>query len=231
MKEFLISVFNLSEKTAKDYSDILTNMFQGAGMTLGIFFLTLLFAVPLALIIAFGRISKNKVFSGITGAFLSVVRGTPLMLQLLIWYFGPRFIFGSSIVWDAFAASIVAFAINYACYFAEIYRGGIQSIPKGQYDAGFVLGYTHLQTFFRIVLPQVVKRIMPAMGNEIITLVKDTSLVTIISVAELMYWAKAGANTLVSIVPFVIAGVFYYVMNWFVSLVFKFIEKKLSYYN
>ena len=157
------------------------------------------------------------------------------MLQLLVVYFVPKLIatkcFNKIIQWPSYVAAIVAFSINYAAYFAEIYRGGIESIPKGQYEAAKVLGYSSVQTFFKIVLPQVIKRIVPAMGNEVITLVKDTSLVTILSVPELMYYAKSSANRMVSFTPLLIAGVFYFLMNWVVSTAFRKLEKKLSYYS
>ena len=161
------------------------------------------------------------------------------MLQLLVVYFGPGLFirwlitmgFNVTFRWNRFAAAIIALSINYAAYFAEIYRGGIESIPKGQYEAAKVLGYTSPQTFFRIILPQVVKRIVPAMGNEVITLVKDTALVSVIGVSELLMVAKERQSAMFSFVPLFIAGVFYFVMNWGVSFVFQKIEKKLSYYN
>ena len=214
-------------------------MLQGSVTSLEVFFLTLLFAIPLALPIAMGRMSKNKILSGSTNVFLLIIRGTPLMLQLLVVYFGPGLFFNwlrsfgydVNIRWERFPAAIVALSINYAAYFAEIYRGGIESIPKGQYEATKVLGYTSGQTFFRIVLPQVVKRIIPAMGNEVITLVKDTALVSVIGVAELLLVAKERQSALFSFVPLFIAGVFYFIMNWGVSVAFAKIEKKLSYYN
>lgn len=214
-------------------------MLQGSVTSLEVFFLTLLFAIPLALPIAMGRMSKNKILSGSTNVFLLIIRGTPLMLQLLVVYFGPGLFFNwlrsfgynVNIRWERFPAAIVALTINYAAYFAEIYRGGIESIPKGQYEAAKVLGYTSGQTFFRIVLPQVVKRIIPAMGNEVITLVKDTALVSVIGVAELLLVAKERQSALFSFVPLFIAGVFYFIMNWGVSVAFAKIEKKLSYYN
>lgn len=214
-------------------------MLQGSVTSLEVFFLTLLFAIPLALPIAMGRMSKNKILSGSTNVFLLIIRGTPLMLQLLVVYFGPGLFFNwlrsfgydVNIRWERFPAAIVALSINYAAYFAENYRGGIESIPKGQYEAAKVLGYTSGQTFFRIVLPQVVKRIIPAMGNEVITLVKDTALVSVIGVAELLLVAKERQSALFSFVPLFIAGVFYFIMNWGVSVAFAKIEKKLSYYN
>lgn len=222
-----------------NYSKMLKAMLQGSVTSLEVFFLTLLFAIPLALPIAMGRMSKNKILSSSTNVFLLIIRGTPLMLQLLVVYFGPGLFFNwlrsfgydVNIRWERFPAAIVALSINYAAYFAEIYRGGIESIPKGQYEAAKVLGYTSGQTFFRIVLPQVVKRIIPAMGNEVITLVKDTALVSVIGVAELLLVAKERQSALFSFVPLFIAGVFYFIMNWGVSVAFAKIEKKLSYYN
>lgn len=214
-------------------------MLDGSVVSLEVFFLTLLFSIPLALPIAMGRMSKNKFLSGLVNVFLLIIRGTPLMLQLLVVYFGPGLIvrrlmdmgYAVSFKWNRFAAAIIALSINYACYFAEIYRGGIESIPKGQYEACKVLGYKSSQTFFRIILPQVVKRIVPAMGNEVITLVKDTALVSVIGVCELLMVAKERQGALFSFVPLFIAGVFYFLMNWVVSLIFQKLEKKLSYYN
>lgn len=222
-----------------NYSKMLKAMLQGSVTSLEVFFLTLLFAIPLALPIAMGRMSKNKILSGSTNVFLLIIRGTPLMLQLLVVYFGPGLFFNwlrsfgydVNIRWERFPAAIVALSINYAAYFAEIYRGGIESIPKGQYEAAKVLGYTSGQTFFRIVLPQVVKRIIPAMGNEVITLVKDTALVSVIGVAELLLVAKERQSALFSFTPLFIAGVFYFIMNWGVSVAFAKLEKKMSYYH
>jgi polar amino acid transport system permease protein len=223
----------------ENFKKMLLAMLEGSVTSLEVFALTLLFAIPLALPIAFGRMSKNKLLSGSVNVFLLIIRGTPLMLQLLIVYFGPGLFvrwlesFGYTLAfrWDRFTAAIVALSINYAAYFAEIYRGGISSIPKGQYEAAKVLGYKSNQTFFRIVLPQVIKRIIPAMGNEVITLVKDTALVSVIGVAELLMVAKERQSALFSFTPLFIAGVFYFVMNWGVSFCFNKIEKKLSYYS
>lgn len=221
------------------YIKMLLAMLNGSVTSLQVFLLTLFFSIPLALPIAMGRMSKNKVISVITNVFLLIIRGTPLMLQLLVVYFGPGLFvrwlvsqgFVVSFKWNRFVAAIVALAINYAAYFAEIYRGGIESIPKGQYEASKVLGYTSGQTFFRIILPQVIKRIVPAMGNEVITLVKDTALVSVIGVSELLMVAKERQGALFSFVPLFIAGVFYFVMNWMVSIGFQKLEKKLGYYN
>ena len=222
-----------------NFKKMLLAMLEGSVTSLEVFALTLLFAIPLALPIAFGRMSRNKILSSSVNVFLLIIRGTPLMLQLLIVYFGPGLFvrwlesFGYTLAfrWDRFTAAIVALTINYAAYFAEIYRGGISSIPKGQYEAAKVLGYKSNQTFFRIVLPQVIKRIIPAMGNEVITLVKDTALVSVIGVAELLMVAKERQSALFSFTPLFIAGVFYFVMNWGVSFCFNKIEKKLSYYS
>ena len=225
--------------TFERYLKMLHAMLEGTLTSLEVFFLTIIFAVPLALPIAMGRMSKNKFLSGLINVFLLIIRGTPLMLQLLVVYFGPGLFirwlitmgFNVTFRWNRFAAAIIALSINYAAYFAEIYRGGIESIPKGQYEAAKVLGYTSPQTFFRIILPQVIKRIIPAMGNEVITLVKDTALVSVIGVSELLMVAKERQSAMFSFVPLFIAGVFYFVMNWGVSFIFQKIEKKLSYYN
>lgn len=204
-------------------------MLQASVVSLEVFFLTLVFSIPLGLPIAMARMSKFKPLSWSANAFLLVIRGTPLMLQLIVVYFGPFYLFNFS--WDRFTAAIIALSVNYACYFAEIYRGGLQSIPLGQYEAAKVLGYTKSQTFFRIILPQVVKRIVPPMGNEVITLVKDTALVSVIGVVELLRTAQTHSSRLFSTTPIFIAGAFYFIMNWAVSSAFVFIEKKLDYYR
>ena len=221
------------------YIKMLLAMAEGSVVSLEVFFLTIIFSIPLAMVIAAGRMARNKPLSSSVNLLLLVVRGTPLMLQLLVVYFGPgifinwlnSFGFDVNLRWNRFPAAIVALSVNYACYFAEIYRGGFESIPKGQYEACKVLGYSRSQTFFRIIVPQVVKRIVPAMGNEVITLVKDTALVSVIGVGELLLVAKERQSALFSFTPLFIAGVFYFVMNAIVSLVFNKIEKKLSYYN
>ena len=221
------------------YAKMLVSMFKASGTSLQVFFLTLIFAIPLAMVVAMGRMSKNKFLSGFTNVFLLIIRGTPLMLQLLVVYFGPGLFirwlsdlgYEVAFKWNRFAAAIIALSINYAAYFAEIYRGGIESIPRGQYEACKVLGYKRAQTFFTVILPQVIKRIVPAMGNEVITLVKDTALVSVIGVAELLMVAKERQGALFSFWPLFIAGAFYFFMNWIVSVVFRALEKKLSYYN
>ena len=209
--------------------NLLIPMLKASVVSIEVFFLTLLFSVPLGFPLAAGRMSHFKVISYFVNAFLLVIRGTPLILQLIAVYFAPAYLFNVS--YDRFVAAIIALSINYACYFAEIYRGGIQSIPKGQYEAAKVLGYTKMQTFFRIVLPQVIKRIIPAMGNEVITLVKDTALVSVLGIAELFRTAQTSSSRLFSTMPIFIAGVFYFVMNWLVSSAFVLIEKKLDYYK
>lgn len=202
---------------------------QGMVVTIELFLLTLIFALPLGLVVSFGRRSKNFIVSGITGIYISVMRGTPLMLQLVVVMYGPYYVYGGKI--DRFAAAVVAFSLNYAAYFAEIYRGGIESIPAGQYEAGEVLGFTRPQVFFKIVLPQVIKRILPAISNEVITLVKDTALATVIGVAEMFRAAQDESSRVSLIQPLFVAGAFYYVMNLILAQIFKFSEKKLDYYR
>jgi polar amino acid transport system permease protein len=204
-------------------------MLEGTVVSLEIFFLTLLFALPLALPLAFGRMSRSRLVRGPIHVYTLVMRGTPLILQLLFVYFAPYYLFEAS--WDRFTAVVVAFTLNYAAYFAEIYRGGIQAIPRGQYEAAKVLGFSRADTFFRIVLPQVVKRILPASANEVITLVKDTALAQTIGVAELFRVAQNASARQFSTVPIFVAGAFYFVMNWIVSELFLRAERKLAYYS
>lgn len=208
---------------------VIVSLLKATLTTLEVFALTLVFSIPLGFPLAAGRMSRFKPLSYTVNAFLLIIRGTPLMLQLIVVYFGPYYIFALS--FDRFTASIVAMSINYACYFAEIYRGGIQSVPKGQGEAAKVLGYTRFQTFFIITLPQVIKTVIPSMGNEVITLVKDTALVSVIGVVELLRTAQTASSRLFSTMPIFIAGLFYFVMNWAVSTIFILIEKKLDYYK
>lgn len=206
---------------------------MGAGMlrTIGIFVLTLIGSLPLGMIVALLRKSRFGVVRGVIRVYISVMRGTPLMLQLLVWYFGPFYLFEWSIRGWRFPALIVGFVLNYAAYFAEIYRGGIESIPRGQYEAAQVLGYTRAQTFLRIILPQVVKRIMPSVTNEVITLVKDTSLAFTLAYQEVFSLAKQISASQTSFMPFVIAGVFYFIANYAVAFAMERIEKALDYYR
>ena len=204
----------------------------GMGKSILIYVLTLVGALPLGLLVAFGRMSKFKPLQYLVKLYISIMRGTPLMLQLMVIFFGPYYLFRISVT-DGyrFAAVVIGFIINYAAYFCEIYRGGIEAIPKGQYEAAQVLGYSRSRTFLTIVLPQVIKRILPAVTNEMITLVKDTSLAFAISYSEMFTLAKKIASSQTTLMPFVIAGVFYYVFNFIVAFIMERFEKKLSYYQ
>jgi len=212
------------------FGTMLYEMSMGMGKSMLIFVLTLIFSMPLGMIVALGRMSKNKILQTVVKFYISVMRGTPLMLQLLVIFYGPYYLFEMNIG-SRFIAVIVGFSLNYAAYFAEIYRSGIQSIPVGQYEAANVLGYSKYQTFMLIVLPQVVKRILPAVTNEIITLVKDTSLAFAIAYQEMFTIGKQIAASQTSFLPFVIAGVFYYVSNLIVAFAMDKVEDKLSYYR
>lgn len=211
---------------------ILLQLGKGMLVSVEIFMLTLLFSLPLGLIIAFGRMSKNGIIRTIAKLYISIMRGTPLMLQLLVVYFGPYYVFKIRISSGyRFIAVIIAFAINYAAYFAEIYRSGIESMPVGQYEAAKVLGYNKVQTFFKIILPQVIKRILPSVTNEIITLVKDTSLAFAIAQPEMFTLAKQIAAAQTTIMPLMTAGVFYYIFNLIVAVVMEKVEKAFAYYR
>ena len=212
-------------------STMLSTMGEGALRTCAIFFLTILFSLPLGMIVMLLRRSRFKVVQGITKIYIAIMRGTPLMLQLLVWYFGPYYLFGANIRGYRFTAILIGFAMNYAAYFAEIYRGGFDAIPKGQYEAAEVLGYSRVQTFFQIILPQVIKTILPSVTNEIITLVKDTSLAFTLAYNEIFSLAKQIAASQTSFTPFVIAGVFYFVANYVVAFVMERIEKAFDYYK
>lgn len=223
------------------------SLLEGFSTTFKIFFLTLLFALPLGLVISFGSMSKIKLVKWIVKTFVWVIRGTPLMLQLIVIYYGPGMIgnwaqglgysnflvnfVASWKVFDRFVAVMIAFVINYACYFSEIYRGGIESIPKGQYEAGQVLGMTKPQIFFRVVLFQVIKRIVPPMSNEIITLVKDTSLARIIAVYEIIWSAQVYVKSAGLLWPLFYTGVFYLLFCGLLTILFGRLEKKLDYYK
>lgn len=205
---------------------------EGFLVTVQIFVLTLLFSMPLGMIIAFGRMSKIRLIRTLSKVYISVMRGTPLMLQILVVYFGPYYAFGIKMGSGyRFPAVIIAFVINYAAYFAEIYRSGIESMPVGQYEAAQILGYSKSQTFFKIILPQVFKRVLPPVTNETITLVKDTSMAFTISVAEMFTIAKQIGAAQTSIMPLMAAGVFYYIFNLIVAFVMESLEKKFSYYR
>ena len=211
--------------------NIILKMAEGLEKTCAIFFLTLLFAIPLGMIVALLRGSKFKIISSIARVYISVFRGTPLMLQLIAVTYGPYYLFNISVSRNKLIPVVIAFTINYAAYFAEIYRSGIDSMPVGQYEAAQVLGYSKAQTFFKIILPQVIRRILPSLTNEIVTLVKDTSMAFTVSYQEMFTIGKQIANSQTSFVPFVVAGVFYYVFNAIVGFVMGRVEKKMSYYR
>ena len=204
-------------------------MFEGTLISFRIFFLTLAFSLPLGFVVAKGKMSSFRPLRWITDLYIQIMRGTPLILQLIFVYFAPFYVFGVS--YDRFTACIVAFVINYSAYFAEIYRSGLQAMNRGQYEAAKVLGFSKAYTFFHIILPQVIKTILPSLGNEVITLVKDTALAQTIGVAELFRVAQTASAREFSTVPIFIAGIFYFIMNYIVSRLFVLGEKKLSYYR
>ena len=211
---------------------VMQQLVGGMGASLLIFVLTLLFSMPLGLAVAFGRMSRFKPLQAIIKFFIAILRGTPLMLQLLVVFFGPYYMFGWTLPRSyRFIAVIIGFSINYAAYFAEIYRSGIESIPKGQYEAASVLGYNKQQTFFKIIFPQMVKRVLPPVTNEVITLVKDTSLAFVLTYEEMFTVAKQIAAAQTTIMPLFVAGVFYFIFNAVVAFAMERIEKKLSYYR
>lgn len=226
---------------------MILKMSEGLGKTCAIFFLTLLFSLPLGMIVALLRRSRLKAVSAITRFFISILRGTPLMLQLIAVTYGPYYVsvavnklaeaynlgigLDIGISKNKLVPVVVAFAINYASYFAEIYRSGLESMPVGQYEAAQVLGYSKIQTFMKIILPQVIRRILPSVTNEIVTLVKDTSMAFTVSYQEMFTIGKQIANSQTSFVPFVVAGVFYYVFNAIIGFVMDKIEKSMSYYT
>jgi len=213
------------------FTTMLSTMSAGMWKTFLIFALTLIGSLPLGMVVALLKKSRFAIVRGIISVYISIMRGTPLMLQLVAWYFGPYFLFGWNIGNWRFPAIIVGFVLNYAAYFAEIYRGGIESIPVGQYEAAEVLGYTKFQTFMRIILPQVIKVIMPSITNEVITLVKDTSLAFTLAYQEVFSLAKQISASQTSFMPFLIAGVFYFVANYLVEVVMAKIEKSMDYYK
>lgn len=210
---------------------MLRQLTVGFGQTSLIFILTLVFSLPLGMIVYFGRVSRFRPLSWLVKIYISIMRGTPLMLQLLVWYFGPYYLWGMNIGGYKLTAILLGCSLNYAAYFAEIYRSGIESIPKGQYEAAALLGYSRGQTFFKIVLPQVVKIVLPSVTNEVITLVKDTSLVYSLSYVEMFAVAKQIAAAKTTVLPFFIAGVYYYIFNYAVAWIMEQFEKKLDYYR
>ena len=211
------------------FSTMVSQLAGGLLVSIEIFLLTLAGSLPLGLLVAFGRMSKWKPLRLLVQLYISIMRGTPLVLQLMVVYFGPPMLFGWNI--PRFSSVILGMILNYAAYFAEIYRGGIESMPAGQYEAAAVLGYTKTQTFCKIIMPQVFKRILPSVTNEVITLVKDTSLAYVVSVMEMFTLAKKIASSQTTLMPFVIAGVFYYLFNLVVAVIMERMERKLSYYR
>ena len=213
-------------------SNVIGQLLGGLVTSVEIFVLTLLFSLPLGLAVAGGRMSRFAPIRWLMRIYISIMRGTPLMLQLIVVFFAPYYIFGVNLSADyRFIAVIIAFTINYAAYFAEIYRGGIESINSGQYEAAQVLGYSRLQTFFIIIMPQVVKVILPSVTNEVITLVKDTSLSFVIAIPEMFTVAKQIAAADASITALLVAGIFYYVFNMIVAFLMEYLEKRLDYYE
>ena len=208
---------------------LILSMQDGFANTLTIFFLTLIFSIPLGMVIALLRMSKRRIISVPVSLYILVMRGTPLMLQIFAIYFAIPMLFHQNL--DRMAATILAFSINYAAYFAEIFRGGIMSIPVGQHEASKVLGLTKMQTFFHVILPQVIKRVLLPVSNEVITLVKDTSLANIIAVSELFRAAKNEASRTASVEPLFVAGLFYLLMNGVVTLVFSYLTRRMDYYK
>ncbi|CDD77227.1 MAG: amino acid ABC transporter permease [Eggerthellaceae bacterium] len=207
-------------------------LLEGLGLSAWIFVATLVGSLPLGIVVALARMSKFRPLSLVAQFYISILRGTPLMLQLMAFMFAPYYLFGISMDTDwKYGACAVGFILNYSAYFAEIYRSGLQSIPKGQYEAALVLGYSRSQTFFKIVLPQVIKRIMPAMGNEIITLVKDTSLAFVLGIAEMFSVAKAISASEVSMIPYALAALIYWVFCLLIEFIIGRAEKKMAYYH
>lgn len=212
------------------FFDVIVQLSAGMWASLELFFLTLIFSMPLGLLVCFMRRSRIKIVGIIATIYISIMRGTPLMLQLLVVYFGPYFLFKTPLSTEyRFYAAIIGFSLNYAAYFAEIYRSGIQSVPQGQYEAAKVLGYTHSQTFMKIIFPQMIRNILPAVTNEIITLVKDTSLAFAIAFVEMFTLAKHISAADSNIMPLFVAGLFYYIFNAVVSSTMRIIENKLDY--
>ena len=212
------------------FEQITLRLLEGFGTTVLLFAATLVLSLPLGLVVCFGSMSKFKPLRWLTRTFVWIIRGTPLMLQIMVVFYVPGLLFNYPIS-SRFIAVTIAFVVNYSCYFSEIYRGGIESIPKGQYEAAQVLGLTKAQTFFRIVLPQVVKRILAPMSNEIITLVKDTSLARVIAVEEIINVATGITNSYALVWPLFYAGAFYLIFVGVLTLLFRFAEKKLDYYK
>ena len=213
-------------------SQMLMKLAEGMATSCWIFGITLLFSLPLGMVIAFGRMSKKRIVQGITKIYISIMRGTPLMLQLMVVYFGPYYLFGIKISpFYRNIAVVIGFVLNYAAYFAEIFRGGIQSINRGQYEGSKVLGFTYKQTMWYIVLPQVIKRVLPPLGNETITLLKDTSLVYILAMNDLMRVTRSLVQRDVDTTPFLVAAVFYLICTFVLTRMLNYMEKRYAVYE
>lgn len=204
-------------------------LMEGLMVSLKIFTLTLIFAIPLGVIVAVLSMQKNKVVSWLTKIYILIMRGTPLLLQIICIYFAPYYLF--KISYNRFIAVIIAFSLNYAAYFGEIFRSGIESIHRGQWEAAYTLGFSKLQTFFIIIFPQAIKRVLPSISNEVITLVRDTSLAQVIGITELFSIAQKQANFKFSIVPLLVAGMIYLAVSLLLTVIFSYSEKKLEYYR
>ena len=214
---------------SEEIFNVIKILFSGIGTSVQIFLLTLVLSIPLSIIVALCRNSQNKLLSNITRLYILLIRGTPIILQIIFVYFAPYYLF--KITYDRFVAIIISFVINYASYFAEIFRSGINSIPVGQKEAAYTLGFTKTQTFTLIILPQVVKIILPAMSNEIISLIKTTSLAQIIGVTEMFSLAQKQASYNLSIIPLAVAGGYYLLFVFIVSVILSKVEKRLAYYS
>ena len=204
-------------------------LWDGTKVSLKIFAITLVFTIPLGILVSVLSISKNKIISKIIKLYILFMRGTPLLLQIICIYFAPYYLFKFS--YNRFIAVIIAFTLNYAAYFGEIFRGGIESIPKGQWEVAFTLGFTKIRTFFIVILPQAIKRILPSISNEVITLVRDTSLAQVIGVTELFAFAQKQANYKFSIIPLLVAGLIYLLISVILTYMFNYTERKLEYYR
>ena len=213
----------------ENFLNLLKILSEGLGTTLLIFLLTLVLGIPAGILVAVARNSKNRIVKTLIKIYILIIRGTPMMLQIIFIYFAPYYLF--KVTYDRFVAIIIAFVVNYAAYFAEIYRGGIESISKGQYEAAEVLGYSKVQTFWKIIFPQMVKRVLPPVTNEVITLVKDTSLAFALAYTEMFTLAKQVAASTASIMPLFIAGLFYYIFNFLVAMVMEKLEKRMQYFD
>lgn len=230
MESIIQTFLNWQQSFAQSFIPVTRSLMEGFGMTFKLFCLTLLFALPLGLIISFGSMSRFKPLKWLVKTFVWIIRGTPLMLQLIVVYYGPGLLFNLPLM-ERFSAALLTFVINYACYFSEIYRGGIESVSRGQHEAGQVLGMTKTQVFFRVILLQVIKRIVPPMSNEIITLVKDTSLARIIAVYEIIWSAERFVKLKGLMWPLFYTGAFYLLFSGLLTLLFGYIEKKMSYFR